>query len=104
MLIMDEKTIFDKVYKNREWGDGESVSGTGSYLESTKHLIRELPFLFSRYGIRSILDIPCGDFNWMKEVNLSGINYIGDFIVEGINEKDGYQADRAMCLWNIYSL
>jgi 2-polyprenyl-3-methyl-5-hydroxy-6-metoxy-1,4-benzoquinol methylase len=28
-------------------------------------------------GIRSLLDIACGDFNWLSEVDLSGIDYIG---------------------------
>lgn len=28
-----------------------------------------------------MLDIPCGDFNWMRNVNLNGINYVGADIV-----------------------
>ena len=29
-----------------------------------------------------MLDVPCGDFNWMKKVNLEGIKYIGGDIVD----------------------
>ena len=35
-----------------------------------------------RYNIKSILDLPCGDFNWMKQINLNGIKYHGADIVE----------------------
>jgi len=33
--------------------------------------------LFEELEISSILDIPCGDFNWMKEINLDKYKYIG---------------------------
>lgn len=29
-----------------------------------------------------MLDVPCGDFHWMKEVRLDGIDYLGGDIVE----------------------
>ena len=43
----------------------------------------------------TILDIPCGDFNWMQNVDLSGIKYIGADIVEEIikNNKNKYEKD-----------
>ena len=31
-----------------------------------------------------MLDIPCGDFNWMKDVNLGDINYTGAEIVNDL--------------------
>jgi hypothetical protein len=37
--------------------------------------------LFREYGIESILDIPCGDFNWMNRVSRDGISYAGGDIV-----------------------
>ncbi len=33
-------------------------------------------------NIVSVLDIPCGDFNWMQRVDLSKIDYVGADIVE----------------------
>jgi hypothetical protein len=33
------------------------------------------------FEIRSMLDLPCGDFYWMKHVDLQGIDYIGADIV-----------------------
>ena len=63
----------------------ESIAGFGSTLWNTRKLIEHLPIIFKKYSIKSILDIPCGDFFWMKEVDLNGVGYIGaDFIDEQI--------------------
>jgi hypothetical protein len=31
-----------------------------------------------------VLDLPCGDFNWMRLVDLNGIDYLGADIVEAL--------------------
>ena len=74
---------FRVYYLENAWGgDGESRSGTGSSLRKTANLRRELPLLLSQYRIQSILDVPCGDFHWMKEVDLTGTSYLGVDIVD----------------------
>lgn len=73
--------IFTEYYERNQWGDEESVSGSGSNLLETRTIQRDLPVLLRNYGIRSILDIPCGDFNWMREIDLGGIRYFGADIV-----------------------
>ena len=80
--------IFTEIYEKNMWTDKESRSGTGSSLKKTKSLRKVLPELFKDYSINSILDIPCGDFNWMREVNLKSISYIGADIVEEINQNN----------------
>ena len=82
----DIKQIFTDIFLKNEWGGSESVSGPGSSLEQTRVLINELPKLFKQYDIKSILDIPCGDFFWLSNVNLADIDYIGADIVERIVE------------------
>jgi SAM-dependent methyltransferase len=42
--------------------------------------------LLRRLNARRLLDVPCGDFNWMRHVDLSGIDYIGGDIVESMIE------------------
>ncbi len=74
--------VFEGIYQKRGWGPGESVSGRGASVEQTRRLVRELQELLAEFEIRSLLDIPCGDWNWMKLVNLAGIDYIGADIVE----------------------
>jgi len=74
--------IFTDIYNDNLWMSGESKSGSGSELKNTEVLRSELPFLFKKYNITSILDIPCGDMNWMSKVDMAGITYIGGDIVQ----------------------
>ncbi|HVZ93307.1 MAG TPA: hypothetical protein VG797_02240 [Phycisphaerales bacterium] len=73
--------VFRHIYKNRTWGDRESVSGPGSELAETHAVRAILPPLLKELGVTSILDAPCGDFNWMKHVDLTNIHYIGADVV-----------------------
>ncbi len=77
------EAIFTDIYDRRTWGHGESASGAGSSLAETERVRQELPELCRELQISSLLDAPCGDFHWMKEINLSDVlaNYIGADIV-----------------------
>ncbi len=80
--------IFTEIYRD-EWWDGEqSVSGTGSSLDQASVLIAELPGLLRELGVGSLLDIPCGDFHWMSQTDLSGVSYVGAEIVEELVERN----------------
>jgi SAM-dependent methyltransferase len=90
------KDIFTKIYDNNYWRGSESVSGTGSSLEQTQHLRIELEKLISEFNINSILDIPCGDFHWMKNFALiENIKYTGGDIVDQIisSNTENYKKD-----------
>ena len=82
------EAIFTSIYNNHRWGDNESLSGTGSKIEQTKAIAVFVPQLFRKYAIRNVLDIPCGDFNWMQYVDLSTINYLGADIVRELISKN----------------
>ena len=75
--------IFDEIYQNNVWGDDESISGHGSRLDRTAKLRAALPSLIRKYDCQSLLDIPCGDFNWMQSLGLE-IEYIGADIVRDL--------------------
>lgn len=79
---------FNLIYQNNFWHSEESISGTGSTLEETKKLRDRLNHLLKKFNIKSVLDLPCGDFNWMKEVKLDGISYIGADIVQDLINKN----------------
>ena len=52
--------------------------GAGSNRTQTAVIRREIPALVEQLGVRSVLDIPCGDFWWMRETQLPEIvTYIG---------------------------
>jgi SAM-dependent methyltransferase len=76
--------FFQDVYERNLWLDEESVSGVGSNIEAALPLIDALPPMFEALRIRSFLDIPCGDFNWMKAVPFGDIAYIGGDLVPAL--------------------
>lgn len=76
------KSIFSRIYKNKLWGELPTVSGPGSVLEQTYEVRKHLPLIFEKYKIKTMADAPCGDFFWMKEVNLAQIDYIGIDVVD----------------------
>ena len=62
----------------------ESLSGCGSDLDATVEIREHLPIIFNKFNITSITDAPCGDWNWMRLLNLDNIDYIGYDILEDI--------------------
>lgn len=76
------QTLFTEFYKSNVWGSGETISGPGSEIKYTKNIINQLPLLLKEFEIKSINDAPCGDFHYMKEVNLDNIKYSGFDIVK----------------------
>ncbi len=73
--------IFTEIYQKRLWGNYESRSGRGSDLIHTEKIRKGLPKLLNELEVTSILDIPCGDYYWLKEINLDSISYTGADIV-----------------------
>jgi hypothetical protein len=75
------RNIFTDIYRSNFWADAESVSGRGSTIARTEVIRASLPVLLESVGAKTLLDAPCGDFNWMRYVDLSGIEYIGADVV-----------------------
>jgi hypothetical protein len=80
------EVTFTRIYRNNRWGSSESHSGTGSDLVQTSEIRRQLPLLIAELQCRSILDVPCGDYNWMSHVELDVASYIGADIVSALAE------------------
>lgn len=79
-------SIFEDIYSTNAWGGLESSSGPGSEGAQVKIIQTEIPNLLQKINALSMLDLPCGDFHWMKHVDLEGINYIGGDIVTELVE------------------
>ena len=95
-------TKFKSYYLTGRWtkvetesGCVETVSGPGSTLNATQVIREQLPQLFETFGIRTVVDLPCGDFHWMKEVDLRGVDYQGFDIVQDLIDSNAsnYQTD-----------
>jgi hypothetical protein len=78
----DNRTAFETIYQNNDWGIAETRSGWGSTMDYTAPLRNSLEKLTRKLGTRVMLDAPCGDFNWMQHVSLpENCRYIGGDIV-----------------------
>jgi hypothetical protein len=82
------KDIFTNIYKHNLWESPESVSGPGSSLTQTRTIIKQLSLLIKQLQVKTLLDAPCGDFHWMKEVNPEIDLYIGVDIVSELIEEN----------------
>jgi SAM-dependent methyltransferase len=80
--------LFAKAYAAEVWGSAESRSGQGSEVGATTSIRPFLSELFAQLRIRTFLDAPCGDWNWMRLVDLKGVDYIGADIVPAVIESN----------------
>jgi len=105
------KLIFTSIYKSAHWNQGEnklqkefiSVSGHGSNINTDQfyNLISNFKNALDIYKIESILDMPCGDVLWIKEIfKKKNINYLGVDIVENLikSNKELYENDKVKFL------
>lgn len=55
----------------------ETRCGYGSTLRFTEPMRPQLGLLLKKLAVRTLVDAPCGDCNWMAHVDLSGVKYTG---------------------------
>lgn len=81
------ETIFTDYYSTNFWGDADSRSGPGSSDGETVRAREILPGLMRELKVQSFLDVPCGDFHWMAQVDLGEVAYFGgDIVAEMISD------------------
>lgn len=80
--------VFNNIYSKNYWEDKDSVSGRGSNLRQTAEIRKRLPVIIREKRIKTMLDIPCGDFYWLRKVNLGIQKYIGADIVESLIQEN----------------
>ena len=71
---------------------GTCFSGAGSTVEVTKKVREIIVDTVKQYDIKTMLDIPCGDFTWMPltiENFPDDVQYIGGDIVPFLVERNG---------------
>ncbi len=81
--------IFTEIYKQNVWGgeQGSFYSGTGTENPNTAVYIEKVTSFIREHGIRSVLDIGCGNFAIMSKVvsgasvRFTGIDVVDDLIV-----------------------
>lgn len=73
--------VFSKIYNSEAWGRG---SGTGSYPQFTIEYRAFLEKFLCMNGIRSIVDIGCGDWQSTCLLDLNGVDYYGFDVIPSI--------------------
>jgi methyltransferase family protein len=97
---LGRRADFTLRYRRNCWGDDETRSGAGSRRDSpaVKHSLEVLGRLTSLLDLKSIADIPCGDFNWIgayldrhPNVSYVGCDIVGDLIARNRRTYPGVQ-------------
>lgn len=82
---------FTQIFEQNTWGSDQSISGQGSTIQLSENAIDFINQIILEFSITSILDLPCGDFHWMQEVDLSNTKYIGGDIVPQLIDENQQQ-------------
>jgi hypothetical protein len=83
---------FDRIYRERIWGDAGGGSGVGSTFENAEGATYILRMVIYKYGITKLMDAPCGALAWterfVKELRteIPCLSYTGVDIVPSVIE------------------
>jgi len=73
--------VFDDIYTENTWLVG---SGLGSLPKSTKGYRKFLQQFIKKYDIKSVVDFGCGDWQFSKFIDWTGVDYRGYDIVKSV--------------------
>lgn len=78
------RRVFTNIFRRNAWGSEESVSGPGSTRARGDSFSADIVELLRTLDARTLLDAPCGDFNWMDRVADRVESYVGVDIVDAL--------------------
>jgi hypothetical protein len=85
---------FRDIYSRNHWAGSVSRSGAGASPDQTTELRTALPALLRRLPVDTLLDLPCGDYSWMRLIDLPVASYIGaDLLAELVEPLQATYAD-----------
>lgn len=85
------QAAFEKVYATNEWGKG---SGEGSAPKHTRGYVQFLQQFLKDNQIKSVVDMGCGDWQFSRFIDWSGIDYHGVDLVQSVIEANQRQFAR----------
>jgi len=83
--------VFEGIYQHKTWGtneQGEGHSGVGSKYINCIDFISYLDKFLKTHNISSVVDAGCGDWQYAKNINWDGINYLGIDIAPSVINKN----------------
>jgi hypothetical protein len=84
----EREYVFREILRDNSWGNSESASGPGSTRERAFAMRDDVAALLRRLRVRSLLDAPCGDFHWMRALELDLESYVGMDIVPELIQRN----------------
>ncbi|MBS0379254.1 MAG: class I SAM-dependent methyltransferase [Proteobacteria bacterium] len=96
--------IFSDIYRRNRWGgeQGELHSGSGSTEEHARRYAQTVNEFIRAHGIRSVVDLGCGDFRVARSLQREGLRYTGVDIVPDLIETNrrlyGSERVRFQCM------
>lgn len=84
MKTMQER--FEAIYATEEWVGGGS--GEGSQPLHTRGYVRFLQKFIRKHRLRSVLDFGCGDWQFSRRIDWSGLHYLGVDLVRPVIERN----------------
>src|SRR5688572_4903717 len=66
---------FRAIYTSNHWGASER-SGAGASFDQVTTVLSQLEAVVRELDVRTLLDVPCGDFAWMRHFR-ADVRYIG---------------------------
>jgi SAM-dependent methyltransferase len=88
------KEAFSRIYEKAKWGknaEGKGNSGAGSTLDNTLIYRVYLQQFLADHHIASVVDAGCGDWEFSRVIDWSGIDYKGYDIVDAVIAADQQQ-------------
>jgi hypothetical protein len=78
------RRVFTAIHEGKLWGGCESRSGPGSTRDRAASFLPALIELVQTLRIATLLDAPCGDFNWAAPLSDSVERYVGIDVVPAL--------------------
>jgi hypothetical protein len=94
LRMKSPEQVFTDIHRHNKWFGTDSVSGVGSDAVQTGIIVDRIPRLLEEFQVKSILDVPCGDFFWMSRIRLDNVSYVGGDIVQALVDKNNAEYAR----------
>jgi hypothetical protein len=91
------RRVFGHIHAVKAWGGCESSSGPGSTRERAATFLPDLIGLVRTLVISTLLDAPCGDFNWAEPLADAVDHYIGIDVVPALIRANRQRSSQADC-------
>jgi SAM-dependent methyltransferase len=96
---LDFGAVFEDIYSKNLWRYG---SGEGSLPEHTKPYRMTLQKLLTKFKISGVVDLGCGDWQFSRLIDWTGIDYHGFDVVRSVIEEDRRQYSSENIHFHLY--